>query len=55
AEKSPNLCGNPRSPLGTGKGKKNDSPMRIWMGMRIINGDEDGKYDLQNSPTHYNP
>ncbi|GKB54559.1 hypothetical protein Tco_0905312 [Tanacetum coccineum] len=38
--KSPNPRGDPRSPLGTGMGMKNDSPM--GMGMRLINGDGDG-------------
>ncbi|GKF07662.1 hypothetical protein Tco_0041886, partial [Tanacetum coccineum] len=43
-EKSPNPCGDPRSPLGTGMGMKNDSPMGMGtgMGMRLINGDGDG-------------
>ncbi|GJZ61623.1 RNA-directed DNA polymerase, eukaryota [Tanacetum coccineum] len=46
-EKSPNPRGDPRedprSPLGTGMGMKNDSPIRmgIGMGMMLINGDED--------------
>ncbi|GKD64090.1 zinc finger, CCHC-type containing protein, partial [Tanacetum coccineum] len=42
-EKSPNPRGDPRSPLGTGMGMKNDSPMGMGtgMGMRLINGDGD--------------
>ncbi|GKD93758.1 RNA-directed DNA polymerase, eukaryota [Tanacetum coccineum] len=34
-------------------GMKNDSPMEMGMGMRLINGDEDDKYDPRNSLTHW--
>ncbi|GKC62229.1 zf-CCHC domain-containing protein [Tanacetum coccineum] len=42
-EKSPNPRGDPRSPLGTGMGMKNDSPtgMGTEMRMRLINRDGD--------------
>ncbi|GKB65672.1 indole-3-acetic acid-amido synthetase GH3.6 [Tanacetum coccineum] len=56
-EKFPNPRGGPRSPLGMGMGNAIDS--RWWMGtgmgMRLRNGDEDGKYDPRNSPTHCHP
>ncbi|GJZ31755.1 hypothetical protein Tco_0576802 [Tanacetum coccineum] len=44
-EKSPNPRGDPRSPLGTGMGMKNDSP--TGMGMRLINGDGDDHLDAE--------
>ncbi|GKD67894.1 transposase, MuDR, MULE transposase domain protein, partial [Tanacetum coccineum] len=45
-EKSSNPRGDPRSPLGTGMGMKNDSPMGTGMGMRLINEDGDVSFDM---------